>query len=148
VHAGSKSFVLLFREALCLESAQYSVHVIAVCPGPVATYFFERIASKPPPQAISPERVVSEILRAFDRKQAVRQPAINMQIAQAYLQHGDPALAKRTWQEVTDAMFPLKTGPTQSRWKSAMRDKSFDLIRSRKLRTEAVTRYLKTRGAN
>jgi len=25
-------------------------------------------------------------------------------------------------------MFPLKTGPTQARWESAMRDKSFDLI--------------------
>jgi hypothetical protein len=34
------------------------------------------------------------------KNQAVRQPAINMQIAKAYLQHGDPALAKGTWQDV------------------------------------------------
>jgi hypothetical protein len=34
------------------------------------------------------------------KNQAVRQPAINMQIAKAYLQPGDPALAKGTWQDV------------------------------------------------
>lgn len=58
---------------------------------------------------------------------------MNMQLAQVYLQHSDPSLSGRTWQGVMDAMTPLKTGPTQSRWKSAMRDKSFDLIRNRKL---------------
>ena len=34
--------------------------------------------------------------------QALRQPAINLQIAQAYLQHGDPAMAARTWQHVME----------------------------------------------
>jgi len=74
VYAAGKSFVLLFSEALWLELAPRSVHVLAVCPGPVVTSFFERIGSKPPPQAISPERVVSETLRAFDKKQAVLVP--------------------------------------------------------------------------
>jgi integrase len=58
---------------------------------------------------------------------------MNLQIAQVYLQHGDATMAQRTWQNVMDAMAPLKTGPTQSRWTAAMRDKAFDLIRSRKL---------------
>jgi integrase len=49
------------------------------------------------------------------------------------LQHGDPALPERTWQEVMEAMAPLKTGPTQSRWMAAMKDKAFDLVRGRKL---------------
>jgi hypothetical protein len=81
------------------------------------------------------------------KNQAVRQPAINMQIAQAYLQHGDPVLAKRTWQDVMDAMAPLKTGPAQSRWQSAMRDKSFDLIRSHKLIETASEHFLQVLNA-
>jgi integrase len=67
------------------------------------------------------------------KNEATRQPAMNLQIAQVYLQHADPTLAQRTWQNVMDAMNPLKTGPTQARWKSAMRDPAFDLIRNRKL---------------
>jgi hypothetical protein len=58
----------------------------------------------------SSEDAARQIIEA--QNQAVRQPAINMQIAHAYLQHGDPTLAKRTWQDVIDAMAPLKTGPT------------------------------------
>src|SRR6202035_3120192 len=74
VYAASKSFVLLFSEALCLELAPRGVHVLAVCPGPGVTSFFERIGSKPPPQAISPRRVVSETLLAFGKTQAVLVP--------------------------------------------------------------------------
>jgi hypothetical protein len=55
------------------------------------------------------------------RNEAVRQPAMNLQIAQVYLQHGDQTMAQRTWQNVMDAMAPLKTGPTQARWTSASR---------------------------
>jgi hypothetical protein len=49
------------------------------------------------------------------------------------LQHSDPTLATCIWQNVMDAMVRLKTGATQSRWCSAMRDTAFDLIRHRKL---------------
>jgi hypothetical protein len=42
-------------------------------------------------------------------------------------------MAQRTWQDVMDAMAPLKTGPTQTRWIAAMRDRAYDTIRSRKL---------------
>ena len=76
--------MLLFSEALWLELAPRSVHVLAVCPGPVVTSFFERIGSKPPPQAISPERVVSETLRAFDKKQAVLVPGTLTTCIQAF----------------------------------------------------------------
>ena len=73
----------------------------------------------------------NEAQRLVDaRNEAVRHVGMNLQIAQVYLQHSDPTLAKRTWQNVMDAMGPLKTGPTQARWTSAMRDKAFDLIRS------------------
>jgi site-specific recombinase XerD len=76
----------------------------------------------------------NEAQRLVDaRNEAVRHVSMNLQIAQVYLQHSDPTLATRTWQNVMDAMGPLKTGPTQSRWTSAMRDQAFDLIRCRKL---------------
>jgi len=75
-----------------------------------------------------------EAQRLIDTKnEAVRHSGMNLQIAQVYLQHSDPTLSTRTWQNVMDAMFLLKTGPTQARWTAAMRDKSFDLIRGRKL---------------
>ena len=50
VDAASKSFMLLFSEALWLELAPRGVHVLAVCPGRVVTGFFERIGSKPHPR--------------------------------------------------------------------------------------------------
>ena len=67
------------------------------------------------------------------KNEAIHQPAMNMQIAQVYLQHGDPALAARTWQHVMDQMVSVRVGMTQARWKSGIRDQAFDLIRHRKL---------------
>ena len=37
----------------------------------------------------------------------------------------------RTWQHVLEAIIQIKTGPTQACWKSAAKDKAFDLIRNR-----------------
>jgi hypothetical protein len=50
------------------------------------------------------------------KNEAVRQPAMNLQIAQVYLQHGDPALAARTWQNVMQQMLEGKSGSTLTRW--------------------------------
>jgi integrase len=77
------------------------------------------------------EEAARQILEA--KNQAERQPAINLQIAQAYLQHGDPAMAARTWQHVMEQIHSTKTGNTRERWQYAMRDEAFDLIRHRKL---------------
>jgi integrase len=81
------------------------------------------------------------------KNEAPRQPAMNLQIAQVYLQHADPTLAQRTWQDVMDAMLPLKNGPTQARWASAMRDRAIDLIRSRKLMETASEHFLQVLNA-
>ncbi len=90
----------------------------------------------------------NEAQRLVDaRNEAVRHVAMNLQIAQVYLQHSDPALATRTWQNVMDAMVPLKTGATQSRWTSAMRDRAFDLIRSRKLIETTSEQFLEVLNA-
>jgi len=61
--------------------------------------------------------------------EACQQPAVNLQIAQVYLQHSDPELVKRTWQHVMDEMGRSKSGSTKIRWDVAMKDKAFDRIR-------------------
>jgi len=81
------------------------------------------------------------------RNEAVRHVDMNLQIAQVYLQHSDPTLATRAWQDVMNAMVPLKTGATQSRWKSAMRDKAFDLLRNRKLIETTPEHFLQALNA-
>ncbi len=41
VYAASKAFILSFSEALWAENSSYGVHVLAVCPGPTDTNFFQ-----------------------------------------------------------------------------------------------------------
>jgi len=55
------------------------------------------------------------------QNEATHQPAMNLQIAQVYLQHGDPAMATRTWQDVMAQIVTTKHGNTQMRWQSAIR---------------------------
>ena len=93
-----------------------------------------------------------ESLHTSDRAQAIRllhakneavlQPAMNLQIAQVYLQHGDPALSSRTWQHVMEQMISTKTGNTRERWEYAIKDKAFDLIRDRKLIETSAEHFL------
>ena len=76
----------------------------------------------------------ADALRLLHAKnEAVHQPTMNLQIAQVYLHHGDPALATRTWQQVMEQIVTTKTGSTQARWQSAIRDKALDVIRQRRL---------------
>lgn len=63
------------------------------------------------------------------RNEAEHQPAVNMQIARAYLTASDPKVATRRWQFVMDEAAKLKTGPTKERWERAMKDEAFDSIR-------------------
>ena len=72
--------------------------------------------------------------RVIDAKnEAVLHVGMNLQIAQVYLQHSDPSLATRTWQQVLEQIIAKKHGSTQSRWQCAAKDKAFDLIRHRKV---------------
>ena len=72
MYAASKSFVLLFSEALAQELVATAVRVVAVCPGPTATAFF---ADKNPElsrnQMDDPNAIVAESLHAFDRGKRV-----------------------------------------------------------------------------
>lgn len=74
--------------------------------------------------------------------QAVRQPEMNLQIAQVYLQHGDPTLASRTWEHVMEQIISTKTGNTRERWEYAIKDKAFNLIRHHKLIKTSSEQFL------
>jgi len=63
------------------------------------------------------------------RNEAEQQPAVNLQIARAYLAASDKEIATRNWQFVMEEMVKLKKGETQRRWQTAIKDKAFDLIR-------------------
>ena len=62
------------------------------------------------------------------KNEAQLQPAVNLQIARAYLRLSDPEISTRIWQHVMDEIAKMKTGPTQRRWFWAIRDHAFDLI--------------------
>src|SRR5580658_10085522 len=63
------------------------------------------------------------------KNEAHRQPVLNLHIARTYLTATDPEIAKRTWQAPMDEMTRTKTGPTLIRYKRAMHDRAFDIIR-------------------
>jgi len=76
----------------------------------------------------------AEAQRLVDTKnEAVQHAEMNLQIAQVYLQHSDPSLTGRTWQDVMEKIISLKTGSTRERYQYAIMDKAFDSIRHRKL---------------
>lgn len=72
VYAASKSFVLLFSEGLSVELEKNGVHVLAACPGPVATHFFANMSPKLQAKNMDqPAAIVSEILQAFAKRKRV-----------------------------------------------------------------------------
>ena len=72
VYAATKAFVLLFSEGLSLELEKSGVHVLAACPGPVATQFFANMNPKLQAQQMDqPATVVAEVLRAFQKGKRV-----------------------------------------------------------------------------
>jgi uncharacterized protein len=73
IYAATKAFVLSFSEALWAENAQTGVKILALCPGPTQTEFFQASgwqgydsSSKNYAQATTPEEVVREALAAMD----------------------------------------------------------------------------------
>lgn len=68
VYGASKAFVLHFSEALWQECHGRGVRVLALCPGPTSTGFFD-VANMPVPEALlgTPEYVVEVAFRALER---------------------------------------------------------------------------------
>ena len=74
-YAATKAFVLHFSEAIRHELAGRGVQVMATCPGPTATSFFEGTSTRMSPKDMdSSESVVRRTLKAFDKKRAVAYP--------------------------------------------------------------------------
>jgi uncharacterized protein len=74
-YAATKAFVLHFSEAVHHELTGSGVHVMATCPGPTATSFFEGTSTNMAPKNMdSSESVVKGTLVAFEQKRAVAYP--------------------------------------------------------------------------
>jgi uncharacterized protein len=74
-YAATKAFVLHFSEAVHHELIRKGVHVMASCPGPTATSFFDDTSTHMSPKDMdSSESVVRRTLEAFDQGRAVAYP--------------------------------------------------------------------------
>lgn len=62
------------------------------------------------------------------KNEADRQPALNLQIAKAYLAGADPAMTTRTWRDALEALAGTKHGANQERWKTVAQDKALALL--------------------
>jgi hypothetical protein len=81
------------------------------------------------------------------KNEAHRQPVLNLHIARTYLTATDPEIAKRTWQAPMDEMTRTKTGPTLIRYKRAMQDRAFDIIRDLPILETHSAQFLKVLDA-
>jgi len=70
-----------------------------------------------------------QILNA--KNQAEQQPALNLQIARAYLAGSDSGAPTRTWQQAMEILCAQKSGSSRRRWERALPDRAFDHIRNR-----------------
>jgi short-subunit dehydrogenase len=76
VYAATKAFVLNFTEALWAETKNTGVNILAVCPGPTESEFFQRadfpksFAAKNGGNLTSAEEVVTASLKALEKKQS------------------------------------------------------------------------------
>jgi integrase len=75
--------------------------------------------------------------------EACKQPAINLQIAKAYLAAADSNYIRRTWREVMAEFVKTKTGSNHTRSERAVLDKSFDSIRDRQLLETRAEHFLR-----
>ena len=90
-------------------------------------YVHDSVTGKQESLGTSDRTTATRLLHS--KNEASHQPAINLQIARAYLAATDPQVATRTWQFVMDEMVKLKRGGTKIRWETANKDKAYDTIR-------------------
>jgi len=56
------------------------------------------------------------------KNQALRQPALNLQIAKAYLAGTDNGVTTRTWQHAIESLTNTKLGANKERWERVVKD--------------------------
>lgn len=93
------------------------------------TFYVEDTLAKKQTSLFTKDRATAERL-LHARNEAEQQPAVNLQIARAYLAASDPQISSRSWQFVMDETSKLKKGPTLERWTRAMKDPAFEGIRN------------------
>lgn len=76
VYAASKAFVLSFSQALSAELGGRGLHVLALCPGPVKTKFFDVLGSDAAAvgQQREPSQVVTAALQALQSRRPIEVP--------------------------------------------------------------------------
>ncbi len=62
------------------------------------------------------------------KNEAEQQPALNRQLAKAYLAGTDAAVSTRTWQSALEALTNMKQGANKERWQRAAKDKAFAIL--------------------
>lgn len=62
------------------------------------------------------------------KNEAEQQPALNRQLAKAYLAGTDAAVSTRTWQNALEALTNMKQGANKERWQRAAKDKAFAVL--------------------
>src|SRR5216117_832885 len=82
------------------------------------------------------------------RNEAHQQPAINLQIARAYLMASDPAIATRTWQHVMGDIVKTKLGETKARWLMAIKDECLGTIRNVTVISTTADQFFRVIEAN
>jgi integrase len=79
------------------------------------------------------------------QNEAYVQPAVNLQIARAYLMASDSLISKRTWQHVMNQIVDIKTTEqTKRRWMLAIKDHAFDSIRNLPILQTTAEQLLKS----
>jgi uncharacterized protein len=116
VYSASKAFVLNFSLALWSEYRGRGIRVLAVCPGPVETAFFDVIGTRKAAiggRMATPQKVVRASLRALDRNRGYVVPGLS-NFAGAHLAPRRPRrLVARIARLVTRAV--LRTPPADPR---------------------------------
>src|SRR5689334_25076282 len=72
------------------------------------------------------QRDAQQIVNA--KNQAEHQPALNLQIAKAYLAGTDNGLTTRTWGDALKAITESKSGVTRERWERVSTDKALSPV--------------------
>jgi hypothetical protein len=91
-------------------------------------FFIEDTVTKKQESLRTREKAIAQrLLNA--RNEAYQQPAINLQIARAYLRASDPLISQRTWQHALEEIIKSKRGANQDRWFRAAKDKAYDSIK-------------------
>ncbi|MFI5337029.1 MAG: hypothetical protein ACHQ5A_09615 [Opitutales bacterium] len=74
----------------------------------------------------SDPRTARRIVEA--KNEAEAQPALNLQLAKAYLAGTDRDVNRRTWQDAIVALTAMKQGSNQERWQRAAKDRAFGML--------------------